>query len=65
MPLSAILLFAQAPQLFKYQAVARDNAGNILSEQPNMKEVIVSKADEALYQSKENGRNTITFLPLF
>jgi hypothetical protein len=32
--ISAILLFAQAPQLFKYQAVARDNAGNILSEQP-------------------------------
>ncbi len=28
--LSAILLFAQAPQAFKYQAVARDITGNIL-----------------------------------
>ncbi len=28
--LTAILLFAQAPQAFKYQAVARDNTGNIL-----------------------------------
>jgi rhodanese-related sulfurtransferase len=27
------LLFAQAPQAFKYQAVVRDNAGNLLMEQ--------------------------------
>ena len=31
--ISAILLFAQPPQTFKYQAVARDNAGNVLDNQ--------------------------------
>ena len=31
--ISAILLFAQTPQNFKYQAVARDNIGNILNNQ--------------------------------
>ena len=29
----ACLIFAQAPQAFKYQAVVRDNAGNLLVEQ--------------------------------
>ncbi len=31
--LSAIILFAQPPQSFKYQAVARNIAGDILAEQ--------------------------------
>jgi hypothetical protein len=30
---SVIMLFAQSPQAFKYQAVARDNTGNILNNQ--------------------------------
>nr|MBC8486643.1 collagen-like protein [Bacteroidota bacterium] len=29
----AITVLAQAPQAFKYQAVARDNAGNVLANQ--------------------------------
>ena len=31
--LSVIVSFAQAPQTFKYQAVARDNGGNVLINQ--------------------------------
>jgi len=31
--LSAIILFAQTPQAFKYQALVRDNAGEILTNQ--------------------------------
>ncbi len=31
--LCSILLNAQPPQAFKYQAVARDNAGNVLANQ--------------------------------
>ncbi|RLD54654.1 MAG: hypothetical protein DRJ05_14250, partial [Bacteroidetes bacterium] len=30
----AILIFAQSPQAFKHQAVVRDNAGGIISNQP-------------------------------
>lgn len=30
--LTALAVFSQTPQLFKYQAVARDNAGNLISE---------------------------------
>jgi len=26
--------FAQSPQAFKYQAIARDNSGNVLANQP-------------------------------
>ena len=29
----ACLIYAQAPQAFKYQAVVRDNAGNLIIEQ--------------------------------
>jgi len=32
--LSAIIIFAQPPQAFKYQAVVRDNTGEILQNQP-------------------------------
>ena len=31
--MSAIMLFAQTPQAFKYQALVRDNVGNILEDQ--------------------------------
>ena len=41
--LSALILFAQVPQSFKYQAVVRDNAGEILANQNVSFKIVILK----------------------
>ena len=62
--LPGVVTFAQTPQSFRYQAVVRDNTGNILVNQPVSFRISIlseSESGTTVYRETQTGLTTNTF----